>query len=202
MPVREPLQEALDYWKIDASVPSSITDTLKGYVLAVNWLIRTVVNEVTFGWQVNVWGVGNSERICSTDPKDSPKDIVQSTANYVTSLDVYQGDWKPDFLAFARYETDNFTVRAYGNGYCYGPYEWRRFFDFCSELSLDLQVPVMLCQIPASRIPLVGDSVNDLEAEQWGTSGSYILGDDLVNSDSHNINPKILEINPGSLTNA
>lgn len=30
---------------------------------AVNWLIRTVVPAVTFGWQVNLWGVGASEWI-------------------------------------------------------------------------------------------------------------------------------------------
>lgn len=202
MPVLTPLQTALDHWEVQASVPSSITDTLKGYVLAVNWLIRTVAKEVTFGWQVNVWGVGNSEWIYSTDSKDSPKDMAQRTADYIRSLEVYDGDWKPDFLAIDRYEGDDFTMRAYVNGYCYGPYEWRRFFDFCSELSLDLQVPVMPWQIPASRIPLVNDAVNHPETEQWGTGGSYVLGDDQVNSDYHNINRKILDIKPSPLTKA
>ena len=202
MPVREPLQGALDYWSVPVDIPSSITDTLKGYVLAVNWLIRTVVREVTFGWQVNVWGVGNSEWIYSTDSKDSPKDMAKKTADYIRLLEVYDGEYKPDFLAIDRYEADDFTMRAYVNGYCYGPYEWRRFFDFCSELSLDLQVPVMPWQIPASRIPLVSDTVNYPETEHWGTGGTYILGDDQVNSDYHNINRKILEINPSPLTKA
>ena len=113
MPVLGPLQTALDHKDVMASIPSSITDTLKGYVLAVNWLIRTVAKEVTFDWQVNVWGVGNSAWIYSKDPKASPKDKAQTTADYITSLDVHHGDWKPDFLAIDRYEADDFTMRAY-----------------------------------------------------------------------------------------
>jgi hypothetical protein len=50
MPVRGPLEEALKYRNVAVVVPSNITDTLKGYVSAVNWLIRDVAKEVTFGW--------------------------------------------------------------------------------------------------------------------------------------------------------
>ena len=60
----------------------------------------------------------------------------------------------------------------------------------------------MPLQIPASRIALVSDTVDSLEMERWGTGVSYILGDDQVNSDYHNIHPKILEINPSPLTDA
>ncbi|KAI1407672.1 putative hydroxymethyltransferase [Hypoxylon sp. FL1857] len=198
MPVREPLEDALSYRKVDVSIPSDITDTLEGYVLAVNWLIRTVASNVTFGWQVNIWGVGTSTWIYSKDP-DAAADAAKKTAEYIQKLSVYSGDYSPDFLAIDRYEADDFTQRAYVNGYCYGPYEWGRFFDFCSSLSLELRVPVMPWQIPASRIPLRAEPVVNLDVEHWGSGGTYIFGDAGVNNDYHNIHPTILEIRPSAL---
>lgn len=191
MPVRKPLNDALDHWGVNAVIPSQITDTVRGYVLAVNWLVRTIAPAVTFGWQVNVWGVGASRWVYTLD--DEPAEVARQTAAYVTSLGVFDGDYRPDFLAVDRYEADDFTVRGYINGYCYGPREWRRFFNFCGALSVCLQVPVMPWQIPSSRTPLVHDAVdNDFDPQHWGTGGSYILGDRGINSDYHNVNPKIL----------
>ncbi|KAI1454206.1 putative hydroxymethyltransferase [Annulohypoxylon moriforme] len=200
MPVRKPLQDALTYRKIDAEVPDAVTDTLKGYVIAVNWLVRTVCPKATFGWQVNLWGVGQSEWVYTKDNPTGPADKAKETAEYIKTLEVYSGEYRPDFLAIDRYEADDFTQRAYVNGYCYGPYEWGRFYDFCGALSLELQVPVMPWQIPASRIPARTESVADLETEQWGSGGTYIFGDPKIGSDYHNIHPKILEITPAALT--
>ncbi|KAI1099318.1 putative hydroxymethyltransferase [Jackrogersella minutella] len=199
MPVREPLEEALKYRDIHVDVPGDITDTLKGYALAVNWLIRTVASGVPFGWQVNLWGVGKSEWIYSEPSTASVADIAKETADYIKTLEVYSGKYRPDFLAIDRFEADDFTQRAYVNSYCYGPYEWGRYYDFCSQLSLELQVPVMPWQIPASRIPLSTETVTDLETECWGSGGTYIFGDPGVGSDYHNINRKILAITPGPL---
>ena len=140
MPVREPLQDALDYRGVKVTVPDSITDTLKGYVLGVNWLIRTVAEKVTFGWQVNLWGVGKSDWVYKEDAA-APAAMAVKTADYIKTLGVYSdNDYRPDFLAVDRYEADDFTQRAYVNSYCYGPYEWGRFYDYCSHLSLELQV--------------------------------------------------------------
>jgi len=52
----------------------------------------------------------------------------QKTATYATKLCVFDSTHRPDFLAIDRYEADDFTYRAYGNGYCFGLYEWPRFF--------------------------------------------------------------------------
>lgn len=200
MPVKEPLKKALKYRGLPDDIPQTITDTLGGYVLAVNWLIRIVAPEVTFGWQVNLWGGGSATWIYG---KESPAVPAKQTADYIQKLGVFNSHHPPDFLAVDRFEADDFTTRAYGNpGYCYGPYEWRRFFDFCAALSLDLKVPVVPWQIPASRIPLVTDHVEDLEREHWGTGGSYVLGDAGVGSEIANINPKILDIEPSPLTGA
>ncbi|KAI4861794.1 putative hydroxymethyltransferase [Hypoxylon rubiginosum] len=203
MPVRKPLEDALAYRGVDASVPSEVTDTLKGYVLAVNWLFRTVGPGVTFGWQVNLWGVGRSEWIYAkgdaATAAESPAEMARQTAAYIQSLGVYDGAYAPDFLAVDRYEADDFTQRAYVNGYCYGPYEWGRFFDFCGCLSFEMRVPVMPWQIPASRIPDRGAAVKNLEEEHWGSGGTYIFGDAAIGGDYANVHPAILAVKPAAL---
>ncbi|KAI1445021.1 putative hydroxymethyltransferase [Annulohypoxylon stygium] len=200
MAVREPLTDALKYRNVDVEVPDDVTDTLKGYVVAVNWLIKTIAPKATFGWQANIWGVGSSTWIYSKDASgDGPAQMAKKTADYIKTLEVYSGKYVPDFLAIDRYEADDFTQRAYTNSYCYGPYEWGRFFDFCGALSLELQVPVMPWQIPASRIPARTETVTDLEVEHWGSGGTYIFGDDNIGSDYRNIHLKILEIKPAPL---
>ncbi|KND87793.1 hypothetical protein TOPH_07589 [Tolypocladium ophioglossoides CBS 100239] len=192
MKVREPLTTALDYWGVSAEIPGSVTEDLRGYVLAVNWLIRTVAPAVTFGWPVNLWGVGASTWVYQDD---DVADAAQQTGDYAKTLGVFDGDNMPDFLVVDRYEADDFTVRAYGNGYCYGPREWGRFFDFCAALSARLRFPIMPWQIPSSWTPLTTDTVNDdFDSQHWGTGGSYIMGDAGINSDYRNINPKILAL--------
>lgn len=192
MPVRAPLQTALDHWSLQAVIPTTVTEDIRGYVEAVNWLARTVAPKVVFGWQINLWGVGYSEWIYQDD---DPATFAQQTAAYVQTLEVYNGPNPPDFLAIDRYEADDFTQRAYVNGYCYSPREWERFFDFCKAVSRALKVPVMPWQIPASRTPATTDEVyTDFESQHWGSGGSYMLGDPAIGSDYHNINPTILAL--------
>ncbi|KND92249.1 hypothetical protein TOPH_03220 [Tolypocladium ophioglossoides CBS 100239] len=196
MPVVDPLQKALDFRKVDATIPSSITDTLRGYVQAVNWLTTTVAPAVTFGWQVNIWGVGASEWVYAGE--DEPVTMGQKTADYCNSLGVFDGHSPPDFLAVDRYEADDFTARSYYNGYCYGPHDWSRFFDFCSALGEKLARPIMPWQIPSSRAPLTTDLVNDdFDSQHWGTGGSYLLGDQGIGSDYDNVNSKVLSLSFG-----
>lgn len=193
MPVREPLQTALDHWNVKATIPASIEENIRGYVAAVNWLIRTVAPPVTFGWQVNLWGVGASEWIYADG--DEPVQNARLTAAYVRAMKVHEGPYAPDFIAVDRYEADDFTIRAYANGYCYWTHEWERFYDFVAELSRDLKFPVMPWQIPASHAPLVTDAVNDnFDTQNWGSGGTYIFGDPGIGSDYHNINPKIVAL--------
>ncbi|WP_168795021.1 hypothetical protein [Paraburkholderia aromaticivorans] len=193
MPVRAPLQQALDHWSITAAIPDDIAETIAGYVLAVNWLTRTVAPGVTFGWQINLWGVGYSEWIYQDDI--DPAEMAQQTADYVTSLGVYNAPYAPDFLAIDRYEADDFTQRAYVNGYCYGPREWDRYFDFCKAVSRTLKLPVMPWQMPASRIPGTTDPVaTNFDPQHWGTGGSCLLGDPAIGSNYDNVHPVILAL--------
>lgn len=57
------------------------------------------------------------------------------------------------------------------------------------------KVPVAPWQISAARIPNKNEEpVCNLEAEHWGSGGTYIFGDANINSDYRNIHPKILGI--------
>ncbi|KAG8406658.1 hypothetical protein J3458_020997 [Metarhizium acridum] len=196
MPVREPLQGALDHWSVQESIPDSISDTFAGYTLAVNWLIRTVAPSVTFGWQVNVWGGGTSTWIYDTSADNQqPLKQAKQTAQYIKQLGIYDGEYAPDFLAVDRFEADDWTQRSYVPGYFYGPYEWRRYYDFVKYLGLELQVPVTPWQIPSSHAPLVADAVaSDFDPQHWGTGGSYLLSDADVGSDINNINTTVLDL--------
>lgn len=204
MPVVEPLTKALAHHNVDVAIPSTVTNTLAGYVQAVNWLIRTVAPDATFGWQVNLWGVGTSAWVYDKKDATAPATKAKSTADYIRSLGVYDNGAcaPPDFLAIDRYEADDFTQRGYANSYCYGPREWSRFFDFAKAVALDLKVPVMPWQISASRIPRAADdtaTAGSLEPDHWGTGGTYIFGDTGIGSSLQNIHPAVRDIKPAAL---
>ncbi|KAG8158106.1 hypothetical protein KVR01_011867 [Diaporthe batatas] len=202
MPVVAPLTKALAHRNVDAAVPSTITNTLAGYVQAVNWLIRTAAPEVTFGWQVNLWGVGSSAWIYDKTDADVATPNAKTTAAYVRSLGAYDGPYAPDFLAIDRFEADDFTERAYTVAYCYGPREWARFYGFAAAVAMELKVPVMPWQIPASRVPRAADDAvtpGSLERDQWGTGGTYLFGDAGVGSEVGNMHPVVRGIRPAAI---
>lgn len=198
MDVLGPLAGALQGKRIQNPIPSTITNTLAGYVLAINWLVRTVAPKVTFGWQVNLWSLGTSFWIYSANgiPAAEPTYVAGEVARYITSLGVFDRDYPSHFLAVDRYERDDLTAASYANGYCYGPHEWRRYFDLCKALSERLLIPVMPWQVPMGRTPSTKDTVNDDfgTSQHWGTGGSYVLGDANIGSDYNNVHPKALAL--------
>lgn len=221
IPVRQPLTDALAHHGVDIAVPAGVTDTLKGYIKGVNWLVRAVAPDVTLGWQLNLWSVGGSQWLYSDftyddvfDPADGIKKKMtinpalagKLCAQYALLVGVFedidfvrQDGTKAvakgaDFMAVDRYEADDFTSRAYMNGYCYSPYEWDRTFDFCASLSRHLRQPVMPWQMPASRLATVAESVGELNEQFWGTGGSYMMGHPEIGSSVAAINPRLMAV--------
>lgn len=221
IPVREPLAAALAHHGVDIAIPAAITDTLKGYIKGVNWLVRVVAPDVALGWQINLWSVGGSQWVYRDftyddvfDPTDGQKKKMtidpalagKLSAEYALLVGVFEeiayirADGTAavakgaDFMAADRYEADDFTARAYKNGYCYSPYEWDRTFDFCASLSRHLRQPVLPWQVPASRLASVTEAVGELEEEFWGTGGSYLMGHAEIGNDVTAINAKLLNI--------
>lgn len=79
IPVRKPLAEALAYHGVNITVPAAITDTLKGYIKGVNWLVRAIAPDVVLGWQVNLWSVGGSQWVYNDFTYDDVFDAVDGT---------------------------------------------------------------------------------------------------------------------------
>lgn len=221
IPVRQPLSEAMAHHGVNVAIPAGITDTLKGYIKAVNWLVRVVAPDVVLGWQINLWSVGGSQWVYSDFTYDDVFDPIDDTkkrmtidpalagklsAEYALLVGIFEEtsytDGKgasavakgADFMAVDRYEADDFTARAYKNGYCYSPFEWDRTFDYCASLSRHLRQPVLPWQMPASRIASVSEEVGELEAQFWGTGGSYLMGHPEIGSSVKAINPDLLNI--------
>ncbi|EKZ5286389.1 hypothetical protein REV77_004000 [Klebsiella aerogenes] len=221
IPVREPLAKAMAHHSINVAIPDAITDTLKGYIKGVNWLVRVAAPDVVLGWQINLWSVGGSQWVYNDftydnvfDPVDGQKKEMtidpalagKLSAQYALLVGVFdeiaytRADGTAavakgaDFMAADRYEADDFTARAYKNGYCYSPYEWDRTFDFCASLSRHLRQPVLPWQVPASRLASVTENVVELEEEFWGTGGSYLMGHAEIGSAVEAINPNLLDI--------
>lgn len=219
--VRKPLAEAMAHHGVDITIPAGISDTLKGYIKAVNWLVRVVAPDVVLGWQINLWSVGGSQWVYQDftyddvfDPEDGTKKRMTITpelagklsAEYALMVGVFDDieytlangasavAKGADFMAADRYEADDFTARAYKNGYCYSPYEWDRTFDFCASLSRHLRQPVMPWQVPASRLASVSEEVGELDEQFWGTGGSYLMGHPEIGSAVDAINTKLLDI--------
>ncbi|VUS61878.1 hypothetical protein [Klebsiella spallanzanii] len=221
IPVRKPLAEALAHHGVNIAVPAAITDTLKGYIKGVNWLVRAIAPDVVLGWQVNLWSVGGSQWVYNDFTYDDVFDAVDGTkkkmtidptlagkltAEYALLVGVFEDieytdangtaivAKGADFMAADRYEADDFTARAYKNGYCYSPFEWDRTFEFCAALSRYLRQPVLPWQVPASRLATVSEQVGALEEKFWGTGGSYLMGHAEIGSSMDAINADLLDI--------
>lgn len=221
IPVRQPLAKALAHHGVDIAVPAAITDTLKGYIKGVNWLVRVIAPDVVLGWQVNLWSVGGSQWVYNDFTYDDVFDAADGTKKKMTIDPTLAGKLTAeyallvgvfddieytgangvaavakgaDFMAADRYEADDFTSRAYKNGYCYSPFEWDRTFDFCAALSRYLRQPVLPWQVPASRLATVSEPVGALEEKFWGTGGSYLMGHAEIGNSLEAINADLLDI--------
>jgi len=221
IPVRQPLAQAMAHHGVEMAVPAGITDTLKGYIKGVNWLVRVVAPDVVLGWQINLWSVGGSQWVYNDFTYDDVFDPIEGvkkkmtinpalagklSAEYALLVGVFEETeyTRPDgstavakgadFMAADRYEADDFTSRAYKNGYCYSPYEWDRTFDYCASLSRHLRQPVLPWQVPASRLASVSEQVSELDTEFWGTGGSYLMGHPEIGDDIEAINENLLNI--------
>ncbi|MEU4805992.1 hypothetical protein [Actinosynnema sp. NPDC023587] len=196
VPVRKPLEDAIRHavakgWlPAQLDIPESITEDINGYVRSVNWLTRAVAGTaVSFGWVSNLWGVGASNWVYLDG---DVTEQARSTADYTLAAGTFDRDHAADFHAIDRYEADDLTERAYRNGYCYGPREWVRYYQFCAAVGERLKQPVMPWQIPASRLPATTDAVGTpISDDAWGTGGSYLFGHPEIGDDVANVNPAV-----------
>ncbi|GAQ40564.1 hypothetical protein AtubIFM55763_007402 [Aspergillus tubingensis] len=216
VPFLNALKEALEYRgeadKVEL-IPSDIDDTLRGYVRALHWLVRTLTKDpdtgkpaVSLGWQVNLWAGEAAGAVWIYTDENQASDKAKKTADYLDELGVWpkqasqqadEDELAPlDFLAVDRWERDDYRNDSYPKFFCFAPREWSRYFDFCETLGAELHAPIMPWQVSAARTPTFKDDVsnNFSTAQHWGTGGSCILGDPGIGSEYYRIHKKILSL--------
>ncbi|WP_298768749.1 hypothetical protein [uncultured Shewanella sp.] len=169
-----------------------ITNDLKGWIVMTNWVMKTFAPDVSFGWQENLWASGGTEWL--RDGTESSK--ATSVVDFLDELAVFDGDDQPDFIAFDRYEFDDFNSSAYSIGYLFNAQDWTTFFSYVGEISRQLDnKPVMLWQMPGGHIQEDGDG--DDRGAYGGTFPNFMFSADHGGTsavDFDNVNSYISEI--------
>ncbi|WP_299495024.1 hypothetical protein [uncultured Shewanella sp.] len=140
----------------------TISNDLKGWILMTNWVMKTFAPNVSFGWQENLWASGGTEWVRNSSGAQTgvytPSEAATSVVDFLNELDVFDGDYQPDFLVMDRYEFDDFNENAYSIGYLFNAQDWTSFFTYVGDMSNQMNdIPVMLWQMPGGHIQEDGD---------------------------------------------
>ncbi|MFD5111770.1 hypothetical protein ACFWNG_05550 [Streptomyces sp. NPDC058391] len=171
-------------------IPQFASD-IRGYIQSLNWVLRTIAPDVTFGWQVNPWAVGGGQWVHgNTDPAEVAKEV----SAFISDIGAYQGEWAGDFIAFDRYEADDFSTTAVMNSYAWAGDQWSRYLDYVGAVSTTLRRPAMLWQIPGGHLPTTQDGDETVTAGRAGSGGTFFLGDPRIGTDLDKISKALLEL--------
>lgn len=164
-----------------------------GYYQSINYLIKTIgQGAIKFGWQLNVWATGTALWVFDTN------NLAQSKAKQVTTfvndkLGVFSGSWKPDFVVLDRYEADCFSPR--GQNYAYNTQAWDRFVEYATEIGKNLNLPIMLWQIPGGHLVTKNETINNYNIQGHSSaSATYFLGDKNVGIGTNNVRSDVLSL--------
>ena len=175
-----------------ASLPV-FTNNWLGYYQSINYLIKTIgEGAIKFGWQLNVWATGTSLWVYDANNLASVK--AQQVTSFVNDkLGVFSGTWKPDFVVLDRYEADCFSVR--GQNYAYNTQAWDRFVDYSAEIGKNLNLPVMLWQIPGGHLITNNETIMNYDIPSHSSaSATYFLGDKNVGIGTNNVRSSVLSL--------
>lgn len=193
--VNAQLKRALNYMKTTYGYEPPINvpqfeDTLKGYIASLNFIMNALAKDVTYGWQINLWAVGSANWIHQTD--DQANDKGQDVANFVNSLDVYSGVYKPDYIVFDKYERDGFGSEAIAN-YAYNATSWKRYLSYVKTISNGVASPAMIWQIPGGHMPTQEEGNSLISVNHEASGGSFFMGDARIGSNINNIRAGLLD---------
>lgn len=213
IPVASALQKAFAELKADGylqnipQIPASFNSdqaSFSDYLNSIDWLLKTISPDVPFGWQDNVWA-GDSAghrwlHKAATEPDGQTilEQHIQDEATYLNSFNFYNANnpYRPDFIAFDKWERDNWDASLDGaginNGYLYNAPAWQVYFNFVDGISKALNnAPVMLFQIPGGHMQ-VNDDI-DQRGDHGSTAPDYILGDSNIQAGLANVQQYMLD---------
>ncbi len=174
-------------------------NNFKGWIQANNYIIRNFAPDVTFGWQQNIWYGNNGSRWIHEDyPNNEIKNtIAKSISDFMNSLEVYKGVYKPDFIVFDKYERDTTSTESV---YFFNAGDWDNYLDYVKYVSEGLgNYPVMLWQIPGGHLQIKGGI--DTREDHGSVAPNYFLGDSNVKADLSNVKQYFLDHPaPGGIT--
>ncbi|WP_084050388.1 T9SS type A sorting domain-containing protein [Aquimarina macrocephali] len=195
--VNQDIKKAFEDENLNITGLPSFSDNLKGYLQSVNFLIHHVGEcKIPFGYQQNVWAAGSARWVFEKAGEfNDPVSEAIEVADFMNSLELYTGEWKPDFIAFDRYERDCFGPAAIQN-YAWTAKHWDMYLIFCEEIAERIgNVPIMLWQIPGGHMPTTDENIVNFDiANHSSASAPYFLGDSRIGTDLSKIHPDLKNI--------
>lgn len=197
--VNAQLENALSYVKsqgitVPTNVPS-FTNNINGYIQSINYLVRTFGPNITFGWQANLWAPGSATWVKQNLTPAQIKTISDSVANIFNQLGVYSGPYKPDFLAFDKYERDGFGNEARPVGYAFNARDWKNYVAFANDVSRALDTPAVLWQIPGGHMATAAENYDKSWLELHSANApDFFLGNSAISSNLNAIDPTVLAL--------
>ncbi len=154
----------------------SFSNDFKGWIQATNFVIKHYSPDVTFGWQENLWSRGSAQWIHRDYTEDEIKDTICSgTIDLWSELDIYSGQYKPDFIVFDKYERD--PIPDFITNWLFNDRDWDNYLEYVKQISISLgDIPVMLWQLPGGHLQIDGDV--DTRTSNGATAPVYFFGDE------------------------
>jgi len=198
--VNKQLQAAINYLKQhDANFPKTVAmpqfkNNLIGYMQSINWAIRHFSPDVPFGWQENLWAPGSANWVHRTPELESK--IANNVFEYINKLKVYQGPYKPYFIAFDKYERDAFYIP--NTVWFYDRTDWNTYIKFVGDVAKKLGMPAIIWQIPGGHM-LTKSDTSGLPLVHVSTAPDYFFGDpEVAKTFPNNILSGVLKFPLGS----
>lgn len=187
--------------KIPGQMPNNILSdsaSFSDYLEAVNWVVHHFAPHAVLGWQDNIWA-GDSmghrwihKAVNSDHPDAEINQHTRDESEFLKTLRIFDqsNPLCADFIAFDKWERDNFTQLLAGAGvnagYLYNAPAYETYVKFIRGVSNQLDnLPVMLFQLPGGHLQIDGDI--DKRNDHGSTGPDYVLGDPNIKSDLSNI---------------
>lgn len=201
--VNQKLAEAFVACGLPTTTLPVFKDSLKGYFQAMNYLVHHVGdNSVLVSWQENLWATGSANWIhtSATGPT-----VGQQVANFLKdSLQVFTGQYKPDFFVIDRYERDCFSPGTSGS-YAYNANKWQKTLDYAGHIAKQVQLPLMLWQFPGGHLVHKDSAIVQYDlANHASACGTWFMGEPSIGTTLSNIKSSELAISipPGNYAGA